>query len=65
MPDADLWRKAPFALLVAALLLFGCWPRLLTDKIKPSAEPIVSMATTIASVPAKVVTADTRAIPTP
>jgi len=65
VPDADLWRKAPFALLVAALLLFGCWPRLLTDKIKPSAEPIVSMATTIASVPAKVVTADTRAIPTP
>ena len=28
-----LWRKLPFALLVAALLVFGCAPRLLTDKI--------------------------------
>src|SRR5206468_6976815 len=43
--DATLWRKLPFALLLAGLLLFGCWPRLLTDKIKPSAETIVKMAT--------------------
>jgi NADH-quinone oxidoreductase subunit M len=63
--DAHLWRKTPFALLVAALLLFGCWPRLLTDKIKPSAEPIVTMATTLAPVPAKVVAVETRAIRTP
>jgi len=28
-----LWRKLPFAMLVAALLIFGCAPRLLTDKI--------------------------------
>ena len=31
-----LWRKAPFILLLACLLVFGCFPRLLTDKIQPS-----------------------------
>ena len=31
-----LWRKTPFILLLAALLVFGCFPRLLTDKIEPS-----------------------------
>jgi NADH-quinone oxidoreductase subunit M len=31
------WRRAPFALLLAALLLFGWFPRLLTDKIHPDA----------------------------
>jgi NADH-quinone oxidoreductase subunit M len=45
VPDADLVRKTPFALLLAALLLFGCFPRLLTDKITPSAERIVQSAT--------------------
>ncbi|MBI3853170.1 MAG: NADH-quinone oxidoreductase subunit M [Verrucomicrobia bacterium] len=39
------WRKLPFALLLASLLLFGFFPRLLTEKIMPSAEIIVSMAT--------------------
>jgi NADH-quinone oxidoreductase subunit M len=43
--DAALWRKTPFVLLLGALLLFGFWPRLLTDKIKPSADAIVKMAT--------------------
>jgi NADH-quinone oxidoreductase subunit M len=43
--DAMLWRKVPFTLLLAALIVFGCWPRLLTDKIKPSADKIVKMAT--------------------
>lgn len=43
--DATLWRKAPFALLLAALVVFGFWPRLLTDKIKPSADAIIKMAT--------------------
>jgi len=47
------WRRLPFALLLASLLLFGCWPRLLTDRIKPSAEAIVKMATS----------ADERALP--
>lgn len=32
-----LWRKAPFLLLLAALIVFGCFPRLLTDKITPGA----------------------------
>jgi NADH-quinone oxidoreductase subunit M len=45
LKDATLWRKLPFALLLGALVIFGCWPRLLTDKIKPSAEIIVKMAT--------------------
>ena len=43
VPDATLWRKVPFALLLGSLILFGFWPRLLSDKIKLSAEPIVAM----------------------
>jgi NADH:ubiquinone oxidoreductase subunit 4 (subunit M) len=31
-----LWRKTPFILLLASLLVFGCFPRLLTDKIQQS-----------------------------
>jgi NADH-quinone oxidoreductase subunit M len=42
--DANPWRRLPFALLLIALIVFGCFPRLLTDKIKPSVEPIVTMA---------------------
>ncbi|HEY0456986.1 MAG TPA: NADH-quinone oxidoreductase subunit M [Verrucomicrobiae bacterium] len=42
--DASLWRKVPFALLLVALILFGCFPGLLTEKIKPSAELILKMA---------------------
>ncbi len=41
--DAHLWRKLPFALLLASLLVFGCFPRLLTEKITPSAQSIVEM----------------------
>jgi NADH-quinone oxidoreductase subunit M len=36
-----LWRKAPYILLVVALLLFGCFPRLLTEKITPSAKMLL------------------------
>ena len=43
--DANLWRKFPYALLLASLLVFGCFPRLLTDKITPDVEKIVKMAT--------------------
>ncbi len=44
-PDAlGLWQKLPYALLLAALLVFGCFPRLLTDKIKVSVGPIVAAA---------------------
>jgi NADH-quinone oxidoreductase subunit M len=40
-----LWRKLPYALLLAALLVFGCFPRLLTDRINPNAGQIVQAAT--------------------
>jgi len=39
-----LWRKAPFLLLLASLLIFGCYPRLLTDKIKPAVSEKVAPA---------------------
>ncbi len=42
--DASWLRKLPFALLLTGLLVFGCFPRLLTDSISASAEPLVSMA---------------------
>jgi NADH:ubiquinone oxidoreductase subunit 4 (subunit M) len=45
LSDANLWRKLPYALLIASLLVFGFFPRLLTDKIKPVTEQIVNMAT--------------------
>ena len=38
-----LWRKLPFVILLASLLIFGCFPGLLTEKIKPNAEQIVKM----------------------
>lgn len=52
--DASAWRRTPFILLLAALLVFGVWPRLLTDKIEPGvkmivgadARPAVSVAST-------------------
>jgi len=47
--DASMWRKVPFALLLAALVIFGVYPRALTDKIRPSAEPIVTQAVKHAS----------------
>ncbi len=39
------WRKMPFALLLAGLFVFGFFPRLLTDKIQTSVEPIVARFT--------------------
>jgi NADH-quinone oxidoreductase subunit M len=39
-----LWRKLPFALLLAALVVFGCFPRLLTDRIRAGAEAIIKTA---------------------
>jgi NADH-quinone oxidoreductase subunit M len=41
--DANLWRKVPYALLLASLLWFGFFPRMLTDKIVPAAEKIVNL----------------------
>jgi NADH-quinone oxidoreductase subunit M len=40
---ASLWRKLPFALLLAALIVFGCFPRLLTDNIKTSVMPVAQL----------------------
>jgi NADH-quinone oxidoreductase subunit M len=39
------WRKLPFALLFVTLLIFGIWPRALTEKIQPAAQRIVELAT--------------------
>src|SRR5216684_3553815 len=33
--DANIWRKTPFVMLIASLLVFGFFPRLLMDKIAP------------------------------
>ena len=41
---SNVWRRLPFALLLASLLVFGVWPRLLTAKIEPSVKLIVKMA---------------------
>ncbi|MDB6121802.1 MAG: nuoM [Pedosphaera sp.] len=38
-------RKLPYLILLVSLLVFGFFPQLLTDKIKPSAQKIVTMAT--------------------
>jgi NADH-quinone oxidoreductase subunit M len=42
LPDAaSAWRRLPYALLLAALVVFGCFPRLLTDRVAASAQAIV------------------------
>ena len=38
------WRKMPFVLLLTGLVLFGCFPRLITDNAKASLGPLVRMA---------------------
>ncbi len=44
MADAEgWWRKLPFALLFIVLMIFGVWPRALTEKIQPSADAIIQM----------------------
>jgi NADH-quinone oxidoreductase subunit M len=54
---SNVWRKLPYALLLASLLLFGFLPKLLTEKINPDAQKIVSLATGSTAVPAVVVSA--------
>jgi hypothetical protein len=44
LADANLWRKFPYALLLVSLLIFGFVPKLLTEKINPDAQKIVTMA---------------------
>jgi NADH-quinone oxidoreductase subunit M len=36
------WRKAPFVILLAGMLVFGCFPGLLANKIQASVQPIVA-----------------------
>ncbi|MDW8309026.1 MAG: NADH-quinone oxidoreductase subunit M [Verrucomicrobiales bacterium] len=43
--DASAWRKVPHVLLLASLLVFGFFPGLLTEKIRPVTERIVAAAT--------------------
>ena len=38
-----IWHKTPYALLLGGLLLFGFAPRLLTDKIQPSADTVLRL----------------------
>jgi NADH-quinone oxidoreductase subunit M len=42
LADANLWRKLPYALLLVSLLAIGFVPKLLTEKINPDAQKIVS-----------------------
>jgi NADH-quinone oxidoreductase subunit M len=37
------WRKLPFGLLLAGLIIFGCFPRLLTDNIRTSVAPVARL----------------------
>jgi NADH-quinone oxidoreductase subunit M len=61
------WRRVPFILLTASLLVLGCYPRLMTDKIRTSAEAMLERPTPIAAVavegerPANVVSATSAA----
>jgi NADH-quinone oxidoreductase subunit M len=44
-PIADagnFWRKLPYALLLAGLIIFGMLPRLLTDRITPSVQALLA-----------------------
>jgi NADH-quinone oxidoreductase subunit M len=42
--DAKLMRKLPFALLLASLFVFGCFPKLLTNQIEPDVNSkVISM----------------------
>ena len=52
LTDAYFWRKLPYALLLACLFIFGCWPRLLTEKINPAAARIIALAQARTDAPA-------------
>jgi NADH-quinone oxidoreductase subunit M len=50
--DADYWRRLPFALLIAGMILFGVAPVLVGDRVQPVAKEIVKLATRAAAQPA-------------
>jgi NADH-quinone oxidoreductase subunit M len=37
------WRRLPYVLLLAGLMVFGCFPRLLTDDIRTSVTPVARL----------------------
>ena len=41
---ASTWRRAPFAILLACLMAFGFFPRLLTDKIRLDVQEVLRLA---------------------
>lgn len=47
----NIWRKLPYALLLASLIVFGFFPRLLTEKIRDPASAIVQMANPVMANP--------------
>ncbi|HEY3916130.1 MAG TPA: NADH-quinone oxidoreductase subunit M [Verrucomicrobiae bacterium] len=55
-----LWRQAPYGLLLAGLLVFGCFPRLLTDNIKKSVATIVQTQVANAKETTALVSANSR-----
>jgi NADH-quinone oxidoreductase subunit M len=56
--DAEgLWQKFPFALLLACLLVFGCFPRLLTDNIQSQAAVTLAPVASVPALPGHVQTA--------
>lgn len=48
---AGPWRKFPYTLLILSLIVLGCFPRLLTDSIQDSVEPVVMMASGLQRLP--------------
>jgi NADH-quinone oxidoreductase subunit M len=40
---SGLWRKLPYGLLLGGLIIFGCFPRLLTDNIAASLAPVARL----------------------
>jgi len=56
---SNVWRKLPYALLLASLFVFGCFPKLLTNQIIPDAQKIVSLANGSPAIPAL----ETRTLP--
>ena len=62
---SHVWRKLPYALLVVCLLVFGFWPKLLTEKINPDAEKIVALIPPVKCSPSpavKIVSADNSGV---
>jgi len=56
----NIWRKLPYALLLASLFVFGCFPKLLTNQITPDADKIVSMTTLITAKPDMVAVSESQ-----